>query len=166
MRIFSILCALFLFSAQAKVSFTLNSFAFNNNTSIPLKYSGKGQNLSPPLAWQNPPSGTKSYALICDDPDAPGGSWTHWVLYNIPSSVKNIAEGKTPKGATLGKNSWGKTSYNGPNPPSGTHHYYFTLYALDASLALPKGLTSGQLEQAMEGHILDKATLMGTFTKQ
>ena len=117
MRIFSILCALFLFSAPSQASFTLSSTVFYNNTPIPLKYSGKGQDLSPPLAWQNSPSGTKSYALICDDPDAPSGTWTHWVLYNIPSSVKNIAEGRTPKGATLGKNSWHKTSYNGPNPP-------------------------------------------------
>ncbi len=166
MRIFSILCTLFLFSAPVHASFTLSSPAFDNKAPLPLKYSGKGRDLSPPLAWQNPPSGTKSYALICDDPDAPSGIWTHWVLYNIPSSVKNIAEGKTPKGAILGKNSWGKTSYNGPNPPSGTHHYIFTLYALDALLALPTDLTSDQLGQAMKGHILDKATLVGTFTKE
>jgi Raf kinase inhibitor-like YbhB/YbcL family protein len=165
MRLFSILYALFLFSAPAKASFTLSSTAFDNNAPLPLKYSGKGKDLSPPLAWQNPPSGTSSYALICDDPDAPSGTWTHWVLYNIPSSVKNIAEGKTPKGATLGKNSWGKATYNGPNPPSGTHHYIFTLYALDESLALSNGLTSDQLQQAMEGHILDKALLVGTFKK-
>ena len=110
MKIFLILCALFLFSAPSQASFTLSSKAFNNNTPIPLKYSGKGQDLSPPLAWQNSPSGAKSYALICDDPDAPSGTWTHWVLYNIPFNVKNIAKGKTPKGATLGKNSWHKTS--------------------------------------------------------
>ncbi|MDI9636359.1 YbhB/YbcL family Raf kinase inhibitor-like protein [Kamptonema cortianum] len=170
MRIFSILCALFLVSAQAQAqaSFTLNSVAFDNNAPLPLKYSGKGKDLSPPLAWQNPPAGTQSYALICDDPEAPSGTWTHWVLYSIPSSVKNIAEGEEnlPKNAILGKNSWGKTSYNGPNPPSGTHHYYFTLYALDAPLALPSGLTSDQLQQAMKDHILGKAILVGTFTKQ
>lgn len=165
MKIFSILCALFLFSAPAQASFTLSSTAFDNNAPLPLKYSGKGQDLPPPLAWQNPPAGTKSYALICDDPDAPSGTWTHWVLYNIPSNVKNIAEGKTTNNATLGKNSWGKTSYNGPNPPSGTHHYHFTLYALDAPLTLPSGLASDQLQQAMTGHILDKTSLIGTFTK-
>ncbi|MBX9786779.1 MAG: YbhB/YbcL family Raf kinase inhibitor-like protein [Alphaproteobacteria bacterium] len=104
--------------------------------------------------------------MICDDPDAPSGTWTHWVLYNIPSNVKNIAEGKTPQGATFGKNSWDKISYNGPNPPSGTHHYHFTLYALDASLALPSGLTSDQLQQAMKDHILGKADMIGTFTKE
>lgn len=166
MRVFSILCTLFLFSAPAQASFTLSSTAFDNNAPLPLKYSGKGQDLSPPLAWQNPPVGTKSYALICDDPDAPSGTWTHWVLYNIPLNVKNITEGEIPQGAIFGKNSWGKTSYNGPNPPSGTHHYHFTLYALDAPLSLPSGLTSDQLKQAMEGHILDKATLVGTFTKK
>lgn len=171
MRIFSILCAiaytLFLFSAPAEASFTLSSTAFDNNAPLPLKYSGKGQDLSPPLAWQNPPAGTKSYALICDDPDAPSGTWTHWVLYNIPSNVKSIAEGKTPKGAILGKNSWNKTSYNGPNPPSGTHHYHFTLYALDIPLGgLKPRMKSEELHQAMEGHILDKASLVGTFRKE
>ena len=95
MRLLSILCALFLFSAPTLASFTLNSTAFDNNAPLPLKYSGKGQDLSPPLAWQNPPAGTQSYALICDDPDAPSGTWTHWVLYNIPSTMKNIAEGKS-----------------------------------------------------------------------
>ncbi|MBY0273550.1 MAG: YbhB/YbcL family Raf kinase inhibitor-like protein [Alphaproteobacteria bacterium] len=166
MRIFSILCALFLLSAPVQAFFTLSSPAFDNNAPLPLKYSGKRQDLSPPLAWQNPPLGTQSYALICDDPDAPSGAWTHWVLYNIPSTMKNIAEGKTPKGATFGKNSWGKTSYNGPNPPSGTHHYHFTLYALDVPLALSSGLTSEQLMEAIKAHILDKATLVSTFKKQ
>lgn len=166
MKFFSIVCILFLFSAGAQASLTLTSDAFNNNASIPLQYSGKGQDISPPLAWSNPPSGTQSYALICDDPDAPSGTWTHWVLYNIPSTVNHIDEGKLPKEATLGKNSWGKTSYGGPNPPSGTHHYIFTLYALDAPLALPSGLTSDQLRQAMDGHVLDKATLIGTFKKE
>lgn len=166
MKVFLILCALFLFSAPSQAFFTLSSTAFDNNAPIPFKYSGKGQNLSPPLAWQNSPSGTKSYALICDDPDAPGGTWAHWVLYNIPSNVKNIAEGKLPKDATLGKNSWGTTSYNGPNPPSGSHHYHFTLYALDALSTLPNSLTSDQLQHAMSGHILDKASLVGTFKKE
>jgi Raf kinase inhibitor-like YbhB/YbcL family protein len=166
MKFFSIVCALFLFSAGAQASFILTSDVFNNNEAIPLKHSGKGQDISPPLAWSNPPSETKSYALICDDPDAPSGTWTHWVLYNIPSNVKTIEEGKLPNGATLGKNSWGKTSYGGPNPPSGTHHYIFTLYALDVALALPSGLTSDQLRQAMAGHVLDKATLIGTFKKK
>lgn len=166
MKFFSIVCALFLFSAGAQASFTLTSDAFNNNASIPLQYSGKGQDISPPLAWSTPPSGTHSYALICDDPDAPSGTWTHLVLYNISSTVNHIDEGKLPKEATLGKNSWGKASYGGPNPPSGTHHYIFTLYALDAPLALPSGLTSDQLRQAMTGHVLDKATLIGTFKKK
>jgi len=138
---------------------------------IPARYSCKGQDISPPLEWDKElPERTQSLALIMDDPDAPMGTWVHWVLYNIPATAHALPE-NTPDdpvladGALQGTNSSRKTGYDGPCPPSGTHRYFFKLYALDTRLGLPSGATKDQLLEAMQGHILGQAELMGTFSK-
>ncbi len=152
---------------------TLASDAFANGGAIPVKYSCKGRDISPALAWSDPPLGTQSFALIMDDPDAPGG-WVHWVLYNIPAETRSLAEdlavtGKNvPEGRGspfVGKNSWGDIGYGGPCPPSGTHRYFFKLYALDETVGLLPGADKGQLLNAIEGHILAQGELVGTFSK-
>ncbi|WKZ46984.1 MAG: YbhB/YbcL family Raf kinase inhibitor-like protein [Anaerolineales bacterium] len=155
-------------------SLTLTSDAFANGATIPAKYTCIGKNISPALAWNDPPAGTKSFALIMDDPDAPAGTWVHWVLYNIPPETRSLAEnlpvtGKNvPEGQGspfVGKNSWGDIGYGGPCPPSGTHRYFFKLYALDETVGLLPGADKGQLLKAMEGHILAQGELVGTFSK-
>lgn len=148
------------------MSLQLTSDAFANGQSIPAKFSCLGKNISPALAWTEPPAGTQSFALIVDDPDAPGSTWVHWVLYNIPADVRNLPESFSAQDpVSVGKNSWGKLSYGGPCPPSGTHRYYFKLYALDSTLSLSPGASKEQLFKAMEGHILAQSELMGTFSK-
>jgi len=154
------------------MSLQLTSDAFTNGQSIPAKYSCKGKNLSPALAWNEPPAGTQSFALIMDDPDAPGGTWVHWVLFNIPAEARSLPEdlpvtGKNidPDAIYVGNNSWGDIGYGGPCPPSGTHRYYFKLYALDTLISLLPGATREQLLREMDGHILAQAELMGTFSK-
>ncbi len=149
------------------MSLQLTSDAFTNGQSIPVKYSCRGNNISPALAWNEPPADTKSFALIVDDPDAPGGTWVHWVLFNIPADTRSLPENLPAGGNTLsvGKNSSGNTQYDGPCPPSGTHRYFFKLYALDSTLSLAPGATQAQVLQAMQGHILAQAELMGTFSK-
>ena len=148
----------------------LTSTAFTNGGAIPALFTCKGKDISPPLSWDNPPSGTKSFALIADDPDAPVGTWIHWILFNIPADSSKLSE-NIPKRATLtngaihGKNSWGRSDYGGPCPPSGTHRYFFRIYALDIRLTLPAGSTRDALEKAMKGHILAEATLMGRFSR-
>jgi Raf kinase inhibitor-like YbhB/YbcL family protein len=126
----------------------ITSSAFANNTLIPSKYTCDGENVSPPLAWQDVPEGTESFKLIVDDPDAPSGTWTHWVLYDIPADVKALPEDikQLPAGTKVGPNSWQKNEYGGPCPPSGQHHYHFKLYALDKN-----------------SHILAKAELIGLY---
>ena len=130
------------------MSLELTSDAFVNGQSIPAKYSCTGKNISPALAWNEPPAGTQSFALIVDDPDAPMGTWVHWVLFNIPADTRNLQEdlpitGKNvdPNAIYVGKNSSGNTGYDGPCPPSGTHRYYFKLYALDTTISLLPGAT-------------------------
>jgi Raf kinase inhibitor-like YbhB/YbcL family protein len=150
------------------MSFKLTSDAFATGQSIPAKYSCIGKNISPALAWTEPPAGTQAFALIVDDPDAPMGTWVHWVLFNIPAATRSLAEGLSVKGdgnIVAGKNSSGRLSYDGPCPPSGTHRYFFKLYALDTTLSLQSGVTKDQLLKAMNGHILAQAELMGTFSK-
>jgi Raf kinase inhibitor-like YbhB/YbcL family protein len=154
----------------------LTSTAFKEGQPIPKKYSGEGDDISPPLAWSDLPNGAVELALIVDDPDAPSGTWTHWVIYNIPAALTGLDEGASGKaGAHLpdaaiaeGKNSAGKVNYHGPMPPPGhgTHHYYFTLYALDKSLSLDKGPNKAAVEKAMQGHILAKGQLMGTYERR
>lgn len=147
------------------MSLTLTSDAFANGQSIPVKYSCRGKNISPALAWNEPPAGTQSFALIVDDPDAPMGTWVHWVLYNIPASTRSLQESTDPSAMSVGKNSSGNMRYDGPCPPSGTHRYFFKLYALDSTLSLSPGSTKEQVLNAMKGHILAQGELMGTFSK-
>jgi Raf kinase inhibitor-like YbhB/YbcL family protein len=147
------------------MSLTLTSDAFANGQSIPAKYSCVGKNISPALAWDEPPAGTKSFALIVDDPDAPMGTWVHWVLFNIPAGTGSLQENTDSGAMSAGKNSSGNTRYDGPCPPSGTHRYFFKLYALDATLSLSPGATKEQVLKEMEGHILAQGELMGTFSK-
>lgn len=147
------------------MSLALKSDAFLNGQSIPAKYSCIGKNISPALTWSNPPAGTQSFALIVDDPDAPAGTWVHWVLFNIPSTTTSLEESADMSAVTVGKNSSGNMRYDGPCPPSGTHRYYFKLYALDSILDLSPGASKEQLLTAMKGHILAQGELMGTFSK-
>jgi Raf kinase inhibitor-like YbhB/YbcL family protein len=155
---------------EATMSIELTSSAFTQGQSIPQKHSCKGEDISPALAWGEPPAGTQSFALIMDDPDAPVGTWVHWVLFNIPASARGLpdafpSDAALPDGSLSGNNSWGRTGYGGPCPPSGTHRYFFKLYALDEMLAISAGAGKGELEKAMVGHILAKGELMGTFSK-
>jgi Raf kinase inhibitor-like YbhB/YbcL family protein len=152
------------------MTFTLKSASFGSEDSIPRKYTCDGADISPPLVWSNVPEGTLSFALIADDPDAPGETWVHWVLYGIPSSARTLTEsippdGKLADGSMNGKNSWGKLGYRGPCPPSGTHRYFFKLYGLDTVLNLGAGATKEQLISAMKGHILSQAELMGKYKR-
>jgi len=153
-----------------KMEITVTSTAFQEGGMIPKKYTGDGNDVSPPLAWSAVLAGAKSLALISDDPDAPMGTWVHWVLYNLPPDTKELPE-RMPTDATLasgarnGKNDFRKLGYGGPLPPSGTHRYYFKLYALDTMLNLPPGATKQQLLKAMEGHILGQGQLMGKYKR-
>ncbi|MFH0817626.1 MAG: YbhB/YbcL family Raf kinase inhibitor-like protein [Candidatus Micrarchaeota archaeon] len=144
--------------------FKLASPAFKQNERIPERYTCKGENINPELDTSGIPSGTKSFALIVDDPDAPSGDWVHWVMWNIAPTEK-IDEDGVPRGAVQGITSFGKIGYGGPCPPSGTHRYFFKLYALDSMLNLSSNAKKPDLEKAMGGHILAKAGLIGLFSK-
>lgn len=151
------------------MTFSFSSPAFGHGQPIPAVYTCKGRDISPPLTWSDLPQGTKSLALIMDDPDAPMGTWVHWVIYNIPPTRTGLEEAipseeRLADGSLQGKNSWRRIGYGGPCPPSGTHRYYFRLYALDSMLSLAPGATKEQLLQAMQGHILAQAEWMGTFS--
>jgi Raf kinase inhibitor-like YbhB/YbcL family protein len=148
----------------------LGSAAFAAGETIPTRYSLYGENLTPDLTWNKAPEGTKSFALICRDPDAPGGTFIHWVVFNIPENVKGLPEGlrREPSlsfGGTQGTNSFRLVGYDGPKPPMGTHRYYFDLYALDGMLGLDQTATTGQLQQAMKGHVLAQASLVGKYKR-
>ena len=148
----------------------LKSPAFEEGGMIPRNYTCDGKDVSPPLTWEGVPEGTKSLALICDDPDAPIGTWVHWVLYNLPPKTTELAEAiplepVLPNGAKQGKNDWRKFGYGGPCPPGGTHRYYFKIYALDTMLDLEAGATKKDLLKAMEGHILAQGQLMGKYSR-
>ena len=152
------------------MSIEITSSAFNHESPIPEKYTCKGEDVSPALSWGEPPAGTQSFALIMDDPDAPVGTWVHWVLFNIPASARGLPEAfpsdaTLPDGSMSGNSSFGRPGYGGPCPPSGTHRYYFKLYALDEMLGISAGANKGELEKAMVGHILATGELMGTFSK-
>jgi Raf kinase inhibitor-like YbhB/YbcL family protein len=147
----------------------LTSTSFQNQ--IPAKYTCSGAGLSPQLAWNAPQTRTSSFALIVTDPDAPRGTWVHWVLYNLPAETRALPEGlpalgQLPDGALQGRNDFGEIGYGGPCPPPGPpHHYHFTLYALDAKLNLPVGAMRAQVEAAMQGHILAKGELVGSYQR-
>jgi hypothetical protein len=148
----------------------LSSPAFADGAVIPMRYTCTGDDVSPPLAWSDTPAGAKSVALIVDDPDAPAGTWVHWVAFNLPVTAGGLPEGikdakQLPSGGTQGTNSWRRIGYGGPCPPSGTHRYFFKLYALDTTLSLGNNATAKDLQAAMKGHILAESQLMGRFKR-
>jgi Raf kinase inhibitor-like YbhB/YbcL family protein len=143
----------------------IRSTAFNPEELIPKKYTCQGEDVNPELTIHGIPEETKSLVLIMDDPDAPSGTWDHWVVWNIDPVLK-IAEDSIPKGGVVGKNSWDRNDYGGPCPPSGTHRYFFKLYALDTQLALDEEKSNKKnVENAMKGHIIEQAVLMGKYKK-
>lgn len=158
-----------------KMAFVISSAGFSDNQEIPKRFTGEGNDVSPALQWSGAPNGTKELALICDDPDAPTAEpWVHWVIYKIPATTSQLPEGvpataevDNPKGAVQGKNSGGKIGYRGPMPPPGHgwHRYFFKIYALDANIALPPGATKGQVLDAMKGHVLGEAQVMGKYKR-
>ncbi|PKO24048.1 MAG: YbhB/YbcL family Raf kinase inhibitor-like protein [Chloroflexi bacterium HGW-Chloroflexi-1] len=148
----------------------LTSSAFGDGDMIPRRYTCDGDDVSPPLAWTGVPAGTKALALICDDPDAPVGTWVHWVLFGLPADMTQLPEGvpamqTLENGAIHGTNSWKRVGYGGPCPPSGTHRYFFKLYALDGPLALGSNATARDVQAAMKGHVLTEAQLMGRYKR-
>jgi Raf kinase inhibitor-like YbhB/YbcL family protein len=160
---------------DASMSFTLSSTAFRDQGEIPSRYTCEGEDVSPPLSWSSPPAGTKSLALIVDDPDAPDPkaplmTWVHWVLYNLPPAAGDLDEGvgrqALPSGAGAGTNDWKREPYGGPCPPIGRHRYFHKLYALDTMLTDLSAPTKAELEKAMEGHVIGRAELIGTYQKK
>ena len=152
------------------MSIQLTSAAFKEGGMIPEKYTCDGEDISPPLQWSGIPDGTQSIALICDDPDAPMGTWVHWVLFNIPADTKELPENIPPdrileNGAKHGMSDFRRLGYGGPCPPGGTHRYFFKIYALDIEIGLEPGATKPELLNAMEGHILDEGQLMGKYSR-
>jgi Raf kinase inhibitor-like YbhB/YbcL family protein len=151
------------------MNFELTSSAFQQGQPIPPEYTADGLDKSPPLKWSEPPGGTKSLALVCEDPDAPKGTFPHWVIFNLPPETRELGEG-VPKeqeladGTTQGANGMGQVGYAGPAPPRGkAHHYFFKLYALDTPLGLQPGSTLHDLRAALPGHVLAESQLMGTY---
>lgn len=142
----------------------LRSTSFEHEGMIPVIYSCKGENLSPQLNWDEVPPNVKSFCLVMDDPDAPSGTWVHWILTNIGFMTRTIEENSNPPESTIGINSWKKNTYGGPCPPSGTHRYFFRIYALDKMLD-KKNYSKPELEKAIKNHVVDDAILMGKFTK-
>lgn len=157
------------------MSIKVHSLAFQADRPIPIKHTEDGEDVSPELAWDGLPEGTAELALIVDDPDAPTDEpWVHWVIYKIPPDIEALAEGvpyaeslAAPAGALQGVNTWGTVGYRGPAPPAGhgTHHYHFTLYALDRALELESGLDKATLLSAIEGHVLGQGELIGTYER-
>lgn len=149
------------------MNLTLTSPAFSNDDLIPSEYTCEGGDFSPALFWQDDSNNTKSFVLIMDDPDAPNGTWDHWVLFNIPPDLRQLPEkAPLPPGATDGNNSWGQTGYRGPCPPSGSHRYVFRLYALDTRLDLTQGSSKNDLLLAMKNHIIAQTELIGHYQKK
>jgi hypothetical protein len=152
------------------MSIAVTSSAFTEGAWIPKKYTCDAEDISPDLKWSGVPSGAKSVALICDDPDAPVGTWVHWVLFNIPADVRSLpagipADATLKNGARHGQNDFRKLGYGGPCPPGGTHRYYFKIYALDTLLTLESGSTKAQVLAAIKGHILAEGQLMGKYKR-
>jgi Raf kinase inhibitor-like YbhB/YbcL family protein len=143
----------------------ISSPAFADNGSIPARFTCQGEDVNPRLDMEGVPPGAKSLALIMDDPDAPAGTWDHWILFNVAPATASIAEDSVPSGAVQGRNGWGNSEYGGPCPPSGTHRYVFRLYALDTALGLGSGASKAEVERAMAGHVLAQAKLTGLYGK-
>ena len=161
----AILLAAIVSFAAGGAKMKITSSAFQQGGNIPSKFSCDGANTSPPLEIGDVPSGAKSLVLIVDDPDAPSGLFTHWAVWNISPQTSTIAEGSTPKGVQ-GTNDFGKSGYGGPCPPSGTHRYYFKIFALDRELDLPFGAKRGQLDTAIKGHVIAQGELMGRYSRK
>lgn len=157
---------------RAVMAFELTSPAFGNGESIPRQHTCEGADASPPLLWKDPPPGTKSFALVCDDPDAPARTWVHWVLYAVPPTAHALPEGvkatpTLPDGSRQGRNDFGKIGYGGPCPPPGApHRYYFRLHAVDRMIDLAPGATKAELLKAIEGHTLATSELMGLYGRR
>jgi Raf kinase inhibitor-like YbhB/YbcL family protein len=152
------------------MNITITSSAFKEGDFIPKKYTCDDVDISPPLKWSRIPEGAKEFALICDDPDAPMGTWVHWVIYNLPSNGQKLPENIPPikvleNGTTQGSNDFHKIGYGGPCPPGGTHRYFFKIYALDTELNLKPGITKVELLKSMKGHILAEGQLMGKYKR-
>lgn len=151
------------------MAFRLSASDFRGGADIPKKFTCDGADVSPALSWTDPPKGTAAFAIIVDDPDAPAGTWVHWVIYDFPSDVRDLPEAvpreqQLPNGAHQGRNDFGKIGYTGPCPPRGkTHRYFFKLYALSSKTNLKPGASKADLERAMKGHILAQAELVGKF---
>ena len=174
-------CIVILFSAQTLLAknrqkeetpmeLKVTSTVFQQGGVIPAQYTCDGADISPPLTWTGGPGGTQSYALIADDPDAPVGTWVHWVLYNIPATATSLPENVAKKeclsdGTVQGVNDFKRYGYGGPCPPGGTHRYFFKVYALDTVLKTGPGLTKKKLLREIEGHILGQGELMGTYSR-
>ena len=154
----------------ATTNMKLASSAFTEGQAIPHQYTCNGINISPPLEWTGIPKSAKTLAIIADDPDAPAGTWVHWVIYNLPADTMGMIENLPPteeiKGGGLqGKNDFEKIGYGGPCPPSGTHRYFFKLYSIDTELPLKAGATKAEVEKAMAGHVVAQGQLMGTYRR-
>jgi Raf kinase inhibitor-like YbhB/YbcL family protein len=157
-------------SVPDKAEIKLTSTAFKEGEAIPRGYTCDGANVSPPLEWAGVPKSAKSISIVADDPDAPGGTWAHWLIYNLPADniglVENLpATEKIAAGGFQGTNDFKKIGYGGPCPPSGTHHYVFRIYAIDSELPLRAGMTKAELLKAMEGYIVMQGQLMGTYRR-
>ncbi len=157
-------------SGGTTMEIKMTSPAFEEGGLIPRRYTCDGADVSPPLSWTGVPEGSATIALICDDPDAPMGTWVHWVLFNLPATEKSLPEAipadkELKSGARQGRNDFRRIGYGGPCPPGGTHRYFFKIYALDAALDLPAGATKAELLKAMEGHILAQGQLMGKYRR-
>ncbi|MDF1500214.1 MAG: YbhB/YbcL family Raf kinase inhibitor-like protein [Anaerolineales bacterium] len=157
-------------SEEGAHEFVVESIAYKEGDEIPVRFTCEGEDLSPPIAWSGVPEDTTSFALVMEDPDAPIGTWVHWVVYNLPAETNDLPAGVgsgsgLPDGAFHGKNSWGDAVYGGPCPPGGTHRYFIYVFALDTVLDLPAGASSDILRDTMKGHILGQAQLMGKFSR-
>lgn len=165
MKYLLLLSLLLLTSCTLNDTMKLTSTAFANNGMMPIKYSYKDENISPPLSWSGAPANTESFAIILDDPDAPVGDWSHWIIFNIPNNVESLPESVPRNSYNQGTNDFKKIGYDGPSPPSGTHRYVFHLYALDTKLNLSSSTTKQDLLRAMQDHILIETTLIGKYSK-
>lgn len=144
----------------------ISSPAFENNSQIPEKYTCEGENINPPLEIRDLPEGTQSLVLIVDDPDAPGGTFLHWLVFNIDPKITSIEENSIPLGGIQGRNDFGKEKYGGPCPPFGEHRYYFKIYALSKKLNLKSGASLKEVEKEMEGSVLDESQLIGLYQRK
>lgn len=143
----------------------IENTSFKNGASIPSRFTCQGADVNPSLTIKEVPAAAQSLALILDDPDAPAGTWVHWLVWNISPQIKEILENSIPGNSVQGKNSWGRSNYGGPCPPSGTHRYFFRLYALDHIISISSSAEVKELENAMKGHILAEAEIIGTYKK-